>query len=263
VSQSDRDRLGIAEVSFPTAGRIAELRDGPHATHLDLDVIEARAGAAFDAPWVARTFEIDCPCPNGSHCGDSHTCEEVESPEMYPASHDEPAADGEGQCVVQIAVPGLESLARRNAEFIAHAREDVPALIAEVRSLRAQLATVTSRAEKAERERDELANVVGAVCVLATERHGETLAVVNHGATMAVRSVLKERNCLHDDLVISERKRDKAERDLAEAVGLLRDTMWTEIGIDSECTSCGATISAGHFETCELRTFLARHGGTP
>lgn len=56
---------------------------------------------------------------------------------------------------------------------------------------------------------------------------------------------------------------DKAERDLAEAVGLLRDTMWTEIGIDSECTSCGATISAGHFKTCELRAFLAKQGGTP
>ena len=88
------------------------------------------------APWIARTFEIDCPCPNGEDCGETHSCEEVESPEAYPASPAAPAAVGEGQCVVQISVPGLESLSRPTAEFIAASRTAMPALLAEVRRLR-------------------------------------------------------------------------------------------------------------------------------
>jgi hypothetical protein len=91
----------------------------------------------WPAPWTARTFEIDCPCPNGEDCGESHSCEEVESPEAYPASHEDPAPESEGQCVVQISVPGLESLTRPTAEFIAAARTAVPLLLAEVRRLRA------------------------------------------------------------------------------------------------------------------------------
>jgi hypothetical protein len=97
---------------------------------------ERLVAGAWAAPWVAHTFEIDCPCPNGEHCGDSHTCEEVEAPAAYPASPEDPAPAGEGQCVVQISVPGLESLARPTAEFIAAARTAVPALVAEVRRLR-------------------------------------------------------------------------------------------------------------------------------
>jgi hypothetical protein len=98
--------------------------------------LERLIAGAWAAPWVAHTFEIDCPCPNGDDCGDTHTCEQVEAPEAYPASPEDPAPAGEGQCVVQISVPGLESLARPNAEFIVAARNALPALIAEVRRLR-------------------------------------------------------------------------------------------------------------------------------
>jgi hypothetical protein len=102
----------------------------------DLDALERLMAAAWPAPWVPRSFEIDCPCPNGDDCGDSHSCEEVEAPEAYPASPEAPAPAGDGQCVVQISVPGLESLARPTAEFIAAARNDLPAIVAELRSLR-------------------------------------------------------------------------------------------------------------------------------
>ena len=99
----------------------------------DLERLEKLLGSAWPAPWTAHTFEIDCPCPNWEHCGDSHTCEEVESRESYPYSHNEPAPKGHGQCVVQIQVPGLESLAGPNALFIATARNLLPAIIDELR----------------------------------------------------------------------------------------------------------------------------------
>lgn len=98
--------------------------------------LERLLTGAWPAPWVAHTFEIECPCPNGEDCGDLHTCEQIEAPEAYPASPEEPAPAGEGQCVVQIAVPGLESLAGPNAAFIAAARNALPALVSEVRRLR-------------------------------------------------------------------------------------------------------------------------------
>lgn len=99
----------------------------------DLAKLEQLLKAAWPAPWTAHTFEIDCPCPNGEHCGDSHTCEEVEYREAYPDSHEHPAREGHGQCVVQIDVPGLESLAGPNALFIATSRNMLPALLEELR----------------------------------------------------------------------------------------------------------------------------------
>jgi hypothetical protein len=110
---------------------------GDAPTEEQIAELEALMAQAWPAPWTARTFEIDCPCPNGEHCGDSHTCEEVEAPEAYPASPAAPAAEGEGQCVVQISVPGLESLAGPNARFIATARNLLPSLIAALRAARA------------------------------------------------------------------------------------------------------------------------------
>lgn len=89
----------------------------------------------WPAPWTANTFEIDCPCPNGDDCGDSHTCEEVDASEAYP----------DGQCVVQIHTPGLETLAKPCAEFIAAARTDVPRLLATLGAERAACARATER----------------------------------------------------------------------------------------------------------------------
>jgi len=87
----------------------------------------------WPAPWIAHTFEVDCPCPNGADCGNPHTCEEVEAPEAYPASPERPAEPGRGQCVVQIATPGLEKFAKPCAEFIAMARNELPAIRARLR----------------------------------------------------------------------------------------------------------------------------------
>jgi len=102
----------------------------------------------WPAPWVARTWEVDCPCPNGQHCGDTHSCEEVEAPEAYPASPEEPAPAGEGQCVVQISTPGLECFARPCAEFIAAARNELP----EVRGRLARLEAVVAEVARVRRK---------------------------------------------------------------------------------------------------------------
>jgi hypothetical protein len=115
---------------------------------VDLEELRRLLAAAWPAPWVARTFEIECPCPNGEDCGDLHACDEVEAPEAYPASPDDPAPPGQGQCVVQIAVPGLESLAGPNAEFIAAARNSLPSLLD-------RLEAAEREADLARRERDD------------------------------------------------------------------------------------------------------------
>jgi len=101
----------------------------------------------WPAPWVAHTFEVECPCPHGADCGDSHTCEEVEAPQAYPWSPQEPAGTGEGQCVVQLSTPGLDRFARPCAEFIAAARNELP-------GIRAKLEEVTGERDEAEAQTD-------------------------------------------------------------------------------------------------------------
>lgn len=102
-------------------------------TEQELKEIEARANAAFRAPWTYANFEVQCGhlCDDAdcSKCGgdDVFDVVRIESPEEYP----------DGQVVAD--VPGLEEFAESNGKFIAHAREDVPKLIAEVRRLRDML----------------------------------------------------------------------------------------------------------------------------
>lgn len=104
-----------------------------------LNHLEVLLQNAWPAPWTHHTFDISCPCENAEDCDncpgeqDGQTCAEVEAREAYPYSHKDPAQEGCGQCVVQINVPGLESFAARNAEFIAEMRNMLPAILAELR----------------------------------------------------------------------------------------------------------------------------------
>lgn len=94
-------------------------------TDEELKVIEERAAAAFCGPWTYTRFEIEC------RHDEIHSEDEVfriESPAEYP--------DGQVVCDVFCDVPGLERFAEPNGKFIAHAREDIPKLLAEVRRLR-------------------------------------------------------------------------------------------------------------------------------
>lgn len=105
---------------------------------LDLDAIEAavRAPGVWKAPWSSHEFEINCPCPNGEHCGDTHSCVEVEAREEYPCgAPGEPAEEGQGQCVVQISVPGLSTFAYPTADAIVALRNNADGLLAAAREL--------------------------------------------------------------------------------------------------------------------------------
>jgi hypothetical protein len=127
--------------------RLAGLQSLPTA-HPDLDAIEAavRAKGVWAAPWSARRFAIECPCPRGVHCGELHTCWEVEAREEYPhGAPGEPADEGDGQCVVQIEVPGLEDFAAPTAAAIVAMRNGIEGLLAAARerdALRARLASL-------------------------------------------------------------------------------------------------------------------------
>ena len=81
-------------------------------TAADLDTIEQRANAATEGPWEASAHDH--------------------------AAGDVPILDRTGHYLVICPDCGVRGgYERADAEFIAHARSDVPALLAEVRRLRA------------------------------------------------------------------------------------------------------------------------------
>jgi hypothetical protein len=130
----------------------------------DLDAIAARAAAATPGPWYWTV---------PAHTGDAHTAVSgalrTHSPAPRPLPdgtlfHDPSVlvpmarlrgdpdwlerfhkANAQGQTALQV---GMECFAREEDKaFIAHARADVPALLAEVRRLRQQLAAASSPPE--------------------------------------------------------------------------------------------------------------------
>lgn len=91
----------------------------PTDVGLDLAAVEARTAAATRGPWLAAS-------DNGRKTG--------------IAVVGTAAARGTGQAIAVFA--GTGGRRHQDAAFTAHAREDVPALLAEVRRLRERLATV-------------------------------------------------------------------------------------------------------------------------
>jgi hypothetical protein len=87
-------------------------------TDAELEVIEKRAAEATPGPWRAGTHDkirLWVPYPDG------------------------PAGWASERC---LAIMNEHFSFDADIQFIAHAREDVPALVAEVRRLRAELATL-------------------------------------------------------------------------------------------------------------------------
>jgi hypothetical protein len=93
-----------------------------------LDEIEARANAATDGPWRARRWDYFC---------------EVD----YNIETSAPS------CVADLSDPD-------DADFIAHAREDVPALVAALRAV-LDLARREYESDDAERLRDAITSALG------------------------------------------------------------------------------------------------------
>jgi hypothetical protein len=104
---------------------------------LDLEAIKARAEAATEGPW-----QVDKPpYALGAYTGGGGDCTVTVSTKLKWSSKcgDEPERAG----VFKKLLVSWQS--KQDAEFIAHARTDIPALIAEIERLRAlvRLATVS------------------------------------------------------------------------------------------------------------------------
>ena len=111
---------------------------------IDLDAIEARANAATSGPWKATHSKGDCgnckPCPKGLfYCNDE--CEQCEHWGIT-----EPAWVKE---ILTVDCGEFDYMNDADADFIAHAREDIPALLAEVRRQAAEIASVTAERDEA------------------------------------------------------------------------------------------------------------------
>lgn len=122
-------------------------------TDLDLDAIEARANAATDGPWVVKhepAWEAD----------------NVQHPDVITVGAQMWEADDEPMTVCLVSTDHEDDPVDvlLDAEFIAHARTDVPALVAEVRRLREESAKATAWHTEA---LDDLAR---AVCALDTSK---------------------------------------------------------------------------------------------
>jgi hypothetical protein len=98
---------------------------------IDLDEIEARANAATHGPWGALIM---------------HGVASVHAPSCYVYTND-PLEDTHPDTIARWG---------RDAIFIASARTDVPALIARVRELEAELDELWTRYKKLDEEDDNL-----------------------------------------------------------------------------------------------------------
>jgi hypothetical protein len=107
------------------------------ADSIDLAAIKARADAATEGPWEFGTAphpdsnETKAEYVANASCGDGP---------LWVAWAPNLTDDGYAYLVTGITGDGPTSEA--NATFIAHAREDVPKLVAEVKQLRAELTEV-------------------------------------------------------------------------------------------------------------------------
>lgn len=109
---------------------------------LDLDAIEARANGASPAPWTFRDvsgagLQISAILPAGfkfdATCRDADGNREF----MHYTMRQDIWVQIADARWVQFGTGPWAELQKRNAEFIAHARADVPALVEEVRRLTA------------------------------------------------------------------------------------------------------------------------------
>lgn len=113
---------------------------------LDLEAVEARVDAATPGPWYAVHTD-DTAYMNAHYVGTQDR----------GAFHDnvvgmDGSRAGETVAITLLQAPDLAAHDgeqwRENTDFIAHARQDVPALIAEVRRLRTEMDTALALAEE-------------------------------------------------------------------------------------------------------------------
>lgn len=189
-------------------------------TDIDLDAIKARAEAATPGPWVREwAFSTHFVVPEAA----------------------ERVADGN--------VARLKAHQRADAEFIAHAREDVPALLAEVERLRRELAAEQTRRGRARAAFDEFARTSAeelrqALAEVERLRHNAAALVEAKGASWAdgYETGCSMSHSLGCDAVAAERDQ------LREEVERLRDAQAPEgpvLPLPDACREMASSTTPG------------------
>lgn len=101
---------------------------------IDLDAIKARAEAATEGPWMYGQPADDCEETCAEWMANTATDPDGPATGLWTAWTTCTSCTG----VLITSITGDGPTSRENAEFIAHAREDVPMLVAEVERLRAE-----------------------------------------------------------------------------------------------------------------------------
>lgn len=127
-----------AEAKFQDGDRTA---GGMRVDAKRMAEIQTRVDAAFRGPWTHGTFTVECaeddprcPDPTPDECQGERDVLRIEAPEEYP--------DDQVVCDVY----GLETFAAANAAFLAHARSDVPDLLADLVESRAEMTRAAQEA---------------------------------------------------------------------------------------------------------------------
>src|SRR4051812_14200207 len=104
---------------------------------LDLDQIRARAQAATGGPWELVTDS--CDCGDGYGCPHGTFPYALRLPEHTVRDGDRDCEPGDPRDSYRHSASEISDLTMATAEFIAHARTDVPSLLAEIDRIRAEL----------------------------------------------------------------------------------------------------------------------------
>lgn len=128
---------------------------------IDLDAIKARANAASAGPWKLVTDF--CDCGGDFNCSHGESPYALRLPTHVVRDADRPCTPGDSLDVCRHNASDFGDLTMADAEFLAHARQDIPELIAEVQRLREALEAadegyidLDTRLDQVRQERDAL-----------------------------------------------------------------------------------------------------------
>ena len=158
------------------------------AVELDLDAIEARANAATEGTWRADSHSH---IQNGCRCLSCYDDPTVYQLSVFLDCEDVPRWDDDATRCTQ---SGFQTWA--DADFAAHAREDVPALVAEVRRLTAR----SLAAESVILDQRRMSAEHDAFCRPATDRL-VARAEAAEAEVVTLRDTLARRTDSHTQLV--------------------------------------------------------------
>lgn len=163
-------------------------REGEMSDTLDLAAIEARCNAATPGPWRVGYATGRCTLPHVHGVGDcDYRVSWWDEEQLHDITRDAPVGAPYDDAVKVCGNYNVESggvVHECDAAFIAHAREDIPALLARVRELEARLAALRdssrdamdSHSEAARDAIDEATRAERERCLEISKRMGRASA---------------------------------------------------------------------------------------